>query len=159
MVPFAHILHLTWSRIQDFSICSRYPGQNIPILGSNSKCCCNETPSTAGWSLDHIPQLQPWSQQACFLRKVCRAIYVLDTWRSSVCTAYAFWLASYIMYTLVTIACIADRVFSWNIFFPDFWHSAGKISRIGVQSLMAFPYSNICCFGIYTQMHHWDKWK
>ena len=56
----------------------------------NSRCCCNETPSTAGRTQEYF---YPHFILKLFLKKLCYMIYVLDTKCIPVRTAYACALA------------------------------------------------------------------
>ena len=59
---------------------------NISTSCENSRCCCNETPSTAGWNQDYFYK---HFIQKLFSKKLCHAIYAFDTSHNPVRTAYA----------------------------------------------------------------------
>ena len=59
---------------------------NLPQGTWKSRCCCNETPSTAGRNKDHF---YPHFIQKLFSKTLCHAIYALDTQCNPFHTAYA----------------------------------------------------------------------
>ena len=81
----------------------------IKISQSNNRCCCNETPSTAGRNQDYF---YPHFIRKLLSKKLCHAIYALDTKRNPVRTGSLFACykyARFTQHTIVTNAYVADR--------------------------------------------------
>ena len=68
-------IHIYSSAQKWIYLYKREPRAVFTWIQRNSRCCCNETPSTAGWNQDYFTRASP---QSCF-QKICHAINALDT--------------------------------------------------------------------------------
>ena len=125
-------------------------------LEGNSRCCCNNTPSTAGQNQNYFYQT---SSKSCFKKKLScnRPIppghLTQSSWHS-ICLYACYKCTRFILHTLVRNAYVADRktpnytIMTWESYslLDPCWfqYSVGKKYQDFILSLMAFPYSNIC---------------
>ena len=133
------------------------------IFQSNSRCCCKETPSTAGWNQDYF---YPHFIQKWFSKKLCHAIYALDTQRNPDGTAYACALAinMHISHNIhlheisVLLAKKKQQQLYW------FQYSAGKNIMISscrfltATSAIDVFNSRCCCYWCVQIYSHPDSW-
>ena len=120
---------------------------NILKMGRvNSRCCCNETPPMAGQNLDYFTHTSSRKSAKLFSRKLCHAIRPRSLTQSSLHSIHlgaCYRYSRVIQHTLVINMCVTWQSFLVNIF-ADFQYSVGKKYQDFIQSLLAFPYSNIC---------------
>ena len=101
----------------------------------NSRCCCNETTSTAGRNQDYLFKRCFQKALSCYIRPR----HLTQSSLHSIPLHTCYKCVHFTQHTLVWIACVlAEKQLCW------FQYSVGKIYHDFILPLMTFPYSNIC---------------